>query len=56
MYFYFFADNLSTFDSDTVAEDLVGTLQVLEITSPAIHKSLLPQVKFYIMLLNLFCG
>ncbi|XP_075232109.1 TATA-binding protein-associated factor 172-like isoform X2 [Lycorma delicatula] len=37
-------DNLSTFDSDTVAEDLVGTLQVLEITSPAIHKSLLPQL------------
>lgn len=33
-------------DSDVLAEDLVGTLQVLEVIAPAVHRSLLPEVLY----------
>lgn len=49
---FYIADKFSGIDNDAVAEDLVGTLQVLEVTSPAIHKSLLSQVSYYYILIN----
>lgn len=34
---------------DAAAEDLVSSLQVLEVASPAIHSDLLSQVTTYLM-------
>lgn len=31
-------------NSDAAAEDLVSSLQVLEVTSPAVHSDILPEV------------
>jgi hypothetical protein len=36
-------------NNDAAAEDLVSSLQVLEVTSPAIHSNILPQVNTYLM-------
>jgi hypothetical protein len=37
-------DASALMNSDAAAEDLVSSLQVLEVTSPAIHPEILPQV------------
>ncbi|RZF48832.1 hypothetical protein LSTR_LSTR003212 [Laodelphax striatellus] len=44
----------SAVNCDAVAEDLVSTLQILEVTTPALHSSLLPQV-FTVMPQLLLC-
>lgn len=41
---FYFLDPLSWLNKDTAAEELVWILQILEVTAPHLHQSLLPNL------------